>query len=1059
MMSSIGVLLACSRLLCGWAPLPEPPVTDSDWSAMNPALPGVGPGGCSAILVHGSDVYVGGGFLMAGDVRANGIARWDGSRWHSVGSGGGGPTALAMDSSGTLYAGGSFTEIGGVSANRVAKWDGQTWSALGTGLDNEVYALAVDRAGNLYAGGYFQVAGGDSARRIARWDGSRWSSVGGGADSAVRALAFDASGNLFAGGDFSTAGGVASPHVARWNGTSWNAVGTGTDGPIHALTFSGGKLFAGGMFASAGGASASFVARWDGSSWSALGAGTNQPVEALTPRKNGGVYAAGQFTKAGTVEAVFVGAWDGTVWSSLNDTLSYSLAIATDSAGNVYDGGVFNSDGMPTLNIAKWDGTSWSAMGGGGFYGQVSALAGDTAGTVYFNSRTFDVSGITRHHVLKWSDGAVSGFPDLDGTVAALALGRDGSLYAGGNFGTTGSGLLGGVARWNGNAWSPLGSGMDAGVDCLLADSTGNLYAGGNFTTAGGVPANHIAKWDGKNWSVPGSGLDGRVHALVAGDSGGFFAAGDFQGVKKWDGRTWTSLGSLPGGVVALARDDSGALYAAVDFAPAGAQTYHNVIRWNGTSWDLLGKGFYNQVFALASDGNTIYAGGSFRATTTGLVNNMARWDGIGWTAVGSGTDGYVWALLISHGLVAGGDFATAGGVATPGLARLGVPFRHQRIELPAHRNKTYGDLPWAVPATSGLPVSVSSSNAAVASASGDSVSIRGTGFATFQAVQAGDKIWLPTAANETLSVAPKPIAVAGPKALDRDYDGTTAATVVFDSLSGVLPGDSVVLVAGKTNFSDPHVGTAKPVKDTGISLSGRSSANYALASLPVLSASIAPRPDTVRAVQASKPLGAPDPDLSYSASPLCSGDSRAGSLSRDPGDTAGTYSIRVGTLSDGPDYSMVFLTAPFLIQAPDALVTKPARQGTVRVPAIHPERVFAAPGRSTGPGDLAPRSGPVRDDQASVDILLPSPGTIRVSIFDHLGTPVIAWSGHLDQAGLRDLSSHGDGRRILPVSWNLRTPSGVAVSAGVYLWKIAVSCDDGQELESVEKLGVVVPR
>ena len=42
-----------------------------------------------------------------------------------------------------------------------------------------------------------------------------------------------------------------------------------------------------------------------------------------------------------------------------------------------------------------------------------------------------------------------------------------------------------------------------------LAVSGTNLYAGGYFTTAGGVTANYIAKWDGSAWSALGSGMSG----------------------------------------------------------------------------------------------------------------------------------------------------------------------------------------------------------------------------------------------------------------------------------------------------------------------------------------------------------------------------------------------------------------------------------------------------------------------------------------------------------------------------------------------------------------------
>ena len=42
-----------------------------------------------------------------------------------------------------------------------------------------------------------------------------------------------------------------------------------------------------------------------------------------------------------------------------------------------------------------------------------------------------------------------------------------------------------------------------------LAVSGSDLYAGGYFTTAGGSAANDIAKWNGSSWSALGSGMDG----------------------------------------------------------------------------------------------------------------------------------------------------------------------------------------------------------------------------------------------------------------------------------------------------------------------------------------------------------------------------------------------------------------------------------------------------------------------------------------------------------------------------------------------------------------------
>jgi hypothetical protein len=43
--------------------------------------------------------------------------------------------AVAVDSQGTLYVAGSFTAVGNIRADRVAKWNGTNWSALGLGLN------------------------------------------------------------------------------------------------------------------------------------------------------------------------------------------------------------------------------------------------------------------------------------------------------------------------------------------------------------------------------------------------------------------------------------------------------------------------------------------------------------------------------------------------------------------------------------------------------------------------------------------------------------------------------------------------------------------------------------------------------------------------------------------------------------------------------------------------------------------------------------------------------------------------------------------------------------
>src|SRR5204863_7732165 len=75
------------------------------------------------------------------------------------------------------------------------------------------------------------------------------------------------------------------------------------------------------------------------------------------------------------------------------------------------------------------------------------------------------------------------------------------------------------------------------------------------------------------------------------------------------------------------------------------------------------------------------------------------------------------------------------------------------------------------------------------------------------------------TAATDTLSL----------HAALQIYDGTTAATILTRTLSGVLGADVVTATGGTATFSSKTVGTAKTVTATGLSISGVDAVNYVL--------------------------------------------------------------------------------------------------------------------------------------------------------------------------------------------------------------------------------------
>jgi N-acetylneuraminic acid mutarotase len=136
----------------------------------------------NALMVSGSDLYVGGWFAQTGDgavTNLDHVARYDatGGTWHGLSNQGlnTGVSALTMVSN-TLYVGGQFTQTGdGAVTNLgyIALYDttAATWEALpNQGLNNWVYVMAAVGS-DLYVGGEFsQTADGSVSglNRIAR---------------------------------------------------------------------------------------------------------------------------------------------------------------------------------------------------------------------------------------------------------------------------------------------------------------------------------------------------------------------------------------------------------------------------------------------------------------------------------------------------------------------------------------------------------------------------------------------------------------------------------------------------------------------------------------------------------------------------------------------------------------------------------------------------------------------------------------------------------------------------------------------------------------------------
>lgn len=657
---------------------------------------------CQTCPDSGPALYVGGQFNQAGGLPAANIARWDGTAWSALGSGVAAKTfssvaavVITEDAPGggpALFVGGYFETAGGSPAANVAKWDGETWSPLGSGVGAPVEALAIfdDGSGGgpeLYAAGWFTTAGDLEVSNIAKWNGESWRPVGSGLDDWVGELAvYDDGGGpvLAAGGGFAMAGGAPAAAIAKWDGRAWAPLGAGVDGYVSDLFVldredSAQELYATGDFTLAGDVAANWIARWDGASWSALGGGLGWIGTAVAAKEE----PAGASVYAGYIGGD-VDRWDGHVWVPLGNGVSDAVRVleAVDGGeqeSTLYVGGDFSSAGGISANsIAKWNGSDWAPLGSG-------------------------VNGLV-HSLAVFDDGSTGG----------------NALYVGGDFAIAGGINANSIARWDGFEWSPLSGGVNGTVFALVAfdDGAGEgpaLYAGGDFTQAVGRPASGIARWNGQAWLPVGDGFPGgTIYAMTAfGDptdggpwlhAGGMFdlsgSRGVFRGLGRWDGAAWSSVGTLwdnGGSILALRVFDDGAgpaLYAGGSFcAEIGDDIAAcDVAKWDGSRWSSIIDSIsphsgYVHALAVYDDGTgggpALYAGGWFLSINSAVSQDIAAWNGKEWSPLAQGIedhhDGIVRALAAfddgtcgGPSLIAGGGFTSVGGSDSQNLAAWG---------------------------------------------------------------------------------------------------------------------------------------------------------------------------------------------------------------------------------------------------------------------------------------------------------------------------------------------------------------------------------------------------
>lgn len=314
-------------------------------------------------------------------------------------------------------------------------------------------------------------------------------------------------GPVYAVGTFTTSGGSGISQFAQWNPVpqTWTVVGSfvsGNGNGISAITedFQG-RIYIGGSFdnTSAGTpAGARGMARWNpaDSTWTTYQVSFGGRVNVFGRNfKTGEIIVCGLFTTIGGITASSVAELNSSsgVWRALTST-NYAgqgaddevFAVASTARGDVIIGGKFNSvasGGIAAKRLAQFSEPNEITK----LWGPLTSGAGPTFAGSGSAPNTF---------------------------VQSLAYSPDGTLYIGGQFDTWDGQAAYGIAKYVGQAITPLypllrSNGSLINV-FMLKWLDGRLHVGGNFLGPSGVDVyDRYLIWNGSAWIVPDIDMPG----------------------------------------------------------------------------------------------------------------------------------------------------------------------------------------------------------------------------------------------------------------------------------------------------------------------------------------------------------------------------------------------------------------------------------------------------------------------------------------------------------------------------------------------------------------------
>lgn len=268
-------------------------------------------------------------------------------------------------------------------------------------------------------------------------------------------------------------------------------------------------------------------------------------------------------------------------------------------------------------------------------------------------------------------------------------------------------GASGTILRYDGAKWSPVFSGVTDSLNGVWGLSASVIYAVGG--TSGGFPASRALRYDGKTWSSIGS-WSGSLVDVWAGSPTEVYTVGTdacksmkCKGeIRRYDGKSWTTVLSGQSTRFIDVWGSGGGQVVAVGYDPHGAGT-GQIHRWDGATWHHLSlSGSWALRFVWGSSATDVHALG-YKYVQGKQQGIIAHFDGTSWSVANKPSVfqfGGLWGVSATE-VYAGAVSLSQGGGATSYEMRLlrfdGKTWALHGAKLQGLKHRTVTSL-WATP-------------------------------------------------------------------------------------------------------------------------------------------------------------------------------------------------------------------------------------------------------------------------------------------------------------------------------------------------------------------------